>query len=93
MTLKKIADAVNGTLHTEGMPSHVSADAAEAEGVVLDSRKVEKGYVFIATRGERVDGHSFIDSVFDAGALGVICEQAPRNPRGHISLCRTAFRH
>lgn len=91
MTLKKIADAVNGTLHTEGMPSHVSADAAEAEGVVLDSRKVEKGYVFIATRGERVDGHSFIDSVFDAGALGVICEQAPRNPRGAYILVQDSF--
>ena len=91
MTLKNIADAVNGTLHTEGMPSRVSADAAEAEGVVLDSRKVEKGYVFIATRGERVDGHSFIDSVFDAGALGVICEQAPRNPRGAYILVQDSF--
>ena len=34
MTLKNIADAVNGTLHTEGMPSRVSADAADRKSVV-----------------------------------------------------------
>ncbi len=91
MTLRKIADAVGGTLFTEGMPPHISADTVEAAGVVLDSRKVEKGFVFIATRGERVDGHRFIDSVFDAGALGVICEQAPRNPRGAYILVQDSF--
>ena len=91
MTLRKIADAVGGTLFTEGMPPHISADTVEAAGVVLDSRKVEKGFVFIATRGERVDGHRFIDSVFDAGALGVICEQAPRNPKGAYILVQDSF--
>ncbi|MDE6221186.1 MAG: UDP-N-acetylmuramoyl-tripeptide--D-alanyl-D-alanine ligase, partial [Lachnospiraceae bacterium] len=78
MTLQKIAEAVNGTLCADGMPCDVDVAATEAAGVVLDSRKVGKKYIFIATRGERVDGHSFIDQVFDAGAMGVICEKAPR---------------
>lgn len=91
MTLKKMADAVKGVLHTEAMPSDIHIDETEAAGVVLDSRKVGKGYVFIAARGERVDGHSFIDSVFAAGAMGVICEKAPQNPKGAYILVEDSF--
>lgn len=91
MTLKKIAEAVHGVLYTEGMSSAVNADTTEAAGVVLDSRKVGKDYIFIATRGEHVDGHSFIDQVFDAGAMGVICEKAPVNPRGAYIVVENSF--
>lgn len=91
MTLKDIADAAKGVLHTEGAPSTVKVETTEAAGVVIDSRKVSKDYIFIATRGERVDGHSFIDQVFDAGALGVICEKAPVHPKGAYILVEDSF--
>lgn len=91
MTLKKIAEAVKGKLCIEGMPAHIHIDKTEAEGVVLDSRKIEKGYLFIATQGERVDGHSFIDNVFAAGAMGVICEKAPEAPKGAYILVEDSF--
>lgn len=91
MTLKNIADAVNGVLHTEGVPSTVNVETTEAAGVVIDSRMVAKDHIFIATRGERVDGHSFIDQVFDAGALGVICEKAPVHPKGAYILVEDSF--
>ena len=86
MTLANIAKAVNGSLHNA--EQHVGEEAA---GVVLDSRKVEAGYVFIATKGERVDGHTFIDTVFEKGALGVICEKAPENPKGSYILVEDSF--
>lgn len=91
MTLRKIAEAVDGVLHIGGRTSAADADTAEAEGVVLDSRKVGKDFVFIATRGERVDGHSFIGQVFNAGALGVICERAPEDPGGAYIVVRDSF--
>lgn len=91
MTLEKIASAVNGELHVENIAQGVDAKTTEAAGVVLDSRKVEKDYIFIATRGERVDGHSFIDSVFAAGAMGVICEKAPEHPKGAYILVKDSF--
>lgn len=72
MTLANIAQAVGGTLDAKMLPEAVSAEHTQAQSVVLDSRLVEPGGIFIATRGEHVDGHSFIDQVFDAGALGVI---------------------
>lgn len=86
MTLSNIAKAVNGTLM-----NGESVKDIEAEGMVLDSRKVEKNYVFIATKGERVDGHSFIDDVFDKGALAVICENPPKNPKGPYILVNDSF--
>lgn len=86
MTLLNIAKAAGGELYNAaGMENE------EAEGVVLDSRKVEKGYIFIATKGERVDGHTFIDSVMDKGALGVICEKAPIQPKGPYILVKDSF--
>lgn len=91
MTLQKIAEAVHGVLYTEKMSSAVNAETTEAAGVVLDSRKIEKDGIFIATRGERVDGHSFIDQVFDAGAMGVICEKAPTNPKGAYIVVEDSF--
>lgn len=91
MTLKNIAQAVDGTLHMEGVPFGVSLDLVEALGVVHDSRQVENGFIFLATPGERVDGHSFIDSAFEKGALGVVCEKAPENPKGAYILVKDSF--
>ncbi len=76
----------------EAVPQGVLAETTEVAGVALDSRKIEKGYVFVATVGERVDGHSFIDSVFDKGALGVVCEKAPENPKGAYILVEDSFK-
>lgn len=91
MTLENIAQAVGGTLYAKMLPEAVSAEQTQAQSVVLDSRLVEPGGIFIATRGEHVDGHSFIDQVFDAGALGVICEEAPVQPKGAYILVEDSF--
>ncbi len=86
MTLKQIAKACNGQLFASG--DYMETEAA---GVVMDSRIVEKNYLFIASVGERVDGHDYIDEVFDKGALAVICEKAPENPRGPYILVENSF--
>jgi len=91
MTLANIAQAVGGTLYAKMLPEAVSAEQTQAQSVVLDSRLVEPGGIFIATRGEHVDGHSFIDQAFGAGALGVICEEAPVQPKGAYILVEDSF--
>lgn len=40
--------------------------------VVIDSRKVKSGSLFIAVKGEKYDGHNFIKDVEAEGAEGVI---------------------
>lgn len=49
----------------------------EVTSVVLDSRLAEEKGVFIATVGERVDGHSFIGQVYQKGVSLVVCEKDP----------------
>ena len=74
MTLKNIAKACSGQLVCkEGQEEY------EIKGAVLDSRLVEEGYLFFATKGERVDGHSFIAQVADKKAACVVCEKVPEN--------------
>lgn len=50
---------------------------AEILGVHFDSRQVGEGYLFIARRGTSVDGHAFIGSAIDNGAVAVLFEQSP----------------
>jgi len=49
-------------------------DVANApfNGATLDSRQVKPGMLFVAVKGERVDGHDFIPHALAAGAVGVI---------------------
>jgi UDP-N-acetylmuramoyl-tripeptide--D-alanyl-D-alanine ligase len=54
--------------------------------MVMDSRLVQKDYIFLASVGERVDGHNYIDEVFEKSALAVICEKAPVHPKGPYIL-------
>ena len=81
MTLKNIAGACGGILcnveKISNCPDSNRGSGQEASGVVIDSRKVEAGGIFIATKGATVDGHKFIPDVAAKGALGVVCEKAP----------------
>ncbi len=44
-------------------------------GVVVDSRSVEKGYIFVAIKGENVDGHEYSCQALDSGAVIVVVER------------------
>lgn len=70
MTLQNIATACQGTYF--GSPEALQKEVA---GIAIDSRKMEKDWLFVATKGERVDGHSFINQVMENGAAAVISEK------------------
>ncbi len=46
-------------------------------GINIDSRKVMPGHVFVAMRGTQVDGHKFIPTAIEKGAVAVVCEELP----------------
>lgn len=87
LTLENIANACSGKLFL------ANGDDAEktASSIIIDSRKCEKDCVFVATKGERVDGHSFIGQVFENGALAVICENMPKNIVGNYIIVENSF--
>jgi UDP-N-acetylmuramoyl-L-alanyl-D-glutamate--2,6-diaminopimelate ligase len=47
----------------------------EVTGLEYDSRRVEKGFVFFAFPGSRVDGRRFAQNALDLGALAVVSDQ------------------
>ena len=54
-------------------------------GVNIDSRRIEKGHLFVAIRGTQVDGHSFIQKATDLGAAAILCEQLPEERREGVT--------
>jgi UDP-N-acetylmuramoyl-tripeptide--D-alanyl-D-alanine ligase len=45
--------------------------------VHTDSRSVQPGDLFVAIKGDHVDGHDFIKKAIEQGATGVVCEKYP----------------
>lgn len=90
MSLQEIAAACGGTYY--GDPE---AAFQEVSGVVIDSRKVQKDCLFIAIRGARADGHSFIPQVMKEGALCSVSEQDLGNvdyPYIRVESCQQALK-
>lgn len=90
MTLANIAAACDGTYYGSEEDKN-----REIAGAVIDNRLVEKDYLFIAIKGARVDGHSFIPAAFEAGALAVLSEKELENPAGPYILvesCEAAMK-
>ncbi|RBY95617.1 UDP-N-acetylmuramoyl-tripeptide--D-alanyl-D-alanine ligase [Blastococcus sp. TF02-8] len=69
LTLAEVADATGGRL--QGDPGTVVTGQ-----VTLDSRAVGAGDLFVAVRGERVDGHDFLPAAATAGAAGALVTRA-----------------
>jgi UDP-N-acetylmuramoyl-L-alanyl-D-glutamate--2,6-diaminopimelate ligase len=46
--------------------------------IQIDSRKVGKGSVFVAIKGEQSDGHKFFDKAIELGAVAIVCETLPK---------------
>ncbi len=74
MILKDILDKASRGL--AGMSVSGPTDQ-EITSVTLDSRKAVSGSIFVAQRGEKVDGHLFIGNAIAAGCRAIVCEHAP----------------
>jgi UDP-N-acetylmuramoyl-tripeptide--D-alanyl-D-alanine ligase len=63
-------------LQGEGSPAEqVIAERAIVDAVI-DSRAAAQGSLFVALRGERTDGHLYLNAAFSAGAVAAIAESA-----------------
>ena len=61
----EIAAATGGTASAE----------FEAAGVEMDSRDVRAGDLFVALKGEAMDGHKFIPQAFEQGAVAALVDR------------------
>ena len=56
--------------------------------IIIDSRKVSKGCIFVALKGTQVDGHTFIQKAIEMGAKSVLCEDLPENQLEDITFLK-----
>ncbi|MGN0161257.1 MAG: UDP-N-acetylmuramoyl-tripeptide--D-alanyl-D-alanine ligase [Lachnospiraceae bacterium] len=70
MTLINIANACNGIYHGTEDEKNM-----EVTAITTDSRKVSEGCLFVAIKGNKFDGHDFIESSYVYGALAVLVEK------------------
>lgn len=59
------------------MEAVVGNTTVAINNIQFDSRKVELNDVFVAVRGTISDGHKFITTAVNQGAIAVICEELP----------------
>lgn len=102
MTIEQIGKACGGRLFIHGRETDWEEALAapggreelagrEAAGAVLDSRQVEPGFLFIAVKGERTDGHSYVQQVLEKGALAAVCERVPAGVQGPCIVVRDSL--
>ena len=77
-TSEEIARATGGTASA---PFSVS-------GVTFDSREAAPGHLFVAMKGETMDGHRFVPGAFAAGAAGALASEPVGGP--HVLVADTA---
>ncbi len=53
----------------------IASQDFQASGVEMDSRDVKSGDVFMALKGEAMDGHRFIAQAFEKGAVAAIVDR------------------
>jgi UDP-N-acetylmuramoyl-tripeptide--D-alanyl-D-alanine ligase len=65
-------------------------DKGTVQGYSIDSRTVQSGELFFAVKGERLDGHDFVEQAFDQGAIAAVVrkDQLGKDQLGKDQLAR-----
>src|SRR5436853_3125543 len=74
MSLKKLLAAVQPRKITGSLDRAV-------ESIAYDSRRVQRNSMFVALRGEKVDGHNFVGPALEKGASVIVVEREEVCPR------------
>jgi UDP-N-acetylmuramoyl-L-alanyl-D-glutamate--2,6-diaminopimelate ligase len=72
----------------------IGPDDRAVESIAYDSRRVQKNSLFVALRGEKSDGHQFIEQAVERGATVIVSERAERIARAtnvQVENSRTAL--
>jgi len=72
----------------ESASSH--AEQVAISGLHHDSRKITRGYVFVAMKGDSTDGNRYIDEAVAQGAVAVVSDSASEAPRPNVAWARVA---
>ena len=75
-------------LYKAGLVEVIGSTDISVASVSFDSRKAEKGTLFVAIKGTQSDGHKFIEQVVAAGAASIVCEILPKQKDPNITYIK-----
>lgn len=81
LSLQQIRKAIGGKALTP-IPPAVPPIAA----ICIDTRRLEKGCLFVAIRGERFDAHKFLSQAAGAGAIAALVDHVPAETLPNVHL-------
>ena len=68
----------------------IGQEEVEITGVNIDSRRIEKGHLFVAIPGTQTDGHKFIPKAIELGAAAILCEKMPEEQTAGVTYIQVA---
>jgi UDP-N-acetylmuramoyl-tripeptide--D-alanyl-D-alanine ligase len=78
LALSRIAEFISATTDVATAASAVRADAGPlgdiAQGYSIDSRTIKQGELFFAVKGERLDGHDYVNAALEKGAAAAVVQ-------------------
>jgi len=69
----------------KGIDAKVQGSDVEVDNIQFDSRCVGVGTLFVAQRGTKVDGHTYIGGAVEKGAVAVVCEELPAKCKAGVA--------
>lgn len=75
-------------LYKSGIVEVIGSTDIAVESVCFDSRKAARAVLFVAVKGEKTDGHLYIDEVVSKGVPAVVCETFPSDIQDGITYVR-----
>ena len=79
-TIERLAPASHHVMQLKTLAAAIASRQVNGpldrtvEGIAYDSRRVQRNFVFVALRGEKSDGHQFIDQAIERGASVLVTE-------------------
>src|SRR5579864_444034 len=75
-------------IYKAGITDVIGSTTINISYICFDNRKAGQDCLFVATRGLHTDGHNFIDSAIDKGAIAIVCEDLPEKYRNGITYIK-----
>ena len=79
--MKQLSELLTAT----AVVQFVTAADPQIGALEYDSRKIKAGDCFFAVRGTQSDGHNYIASAIESGAVAVVCQELPQQLNEGVS--------
>ncbi len=75
-------------LYKTGIQSVVGTTDLLIDSIAFDSREIVDNSLFVAQKGLVFDGHQFIETAIEKGAVAIICEELPVDFRSNVTYVK-----